>query len=155
MKRFLKKFLKILGIVVAVIIVLMIIVPYFFKDDILSKSKQLMNEKLDAKVEFSDLRLSLFKRFPNLNVGLYDLTISGKDQFENDTLVQFQSFNVSIDLISAIKKNLKIKGVYLVKPEIFAKVAADSSANWDIYHPEPDTTVAEEPEDTSTTTSDF
>src|SRR6056297_426564 len=109
MKRLLKRLLKILGIVLIVIIALMIIVPYFFKDNILTQSKKLLNEKLDAKVEFSDLKLSLFKRFPNLNIGLYDLTVSGKGQFESDTLVRFESLNVSADLLSALKKNIKVE----------------------------------------------
>ncbi len=156
MKRLLKRLLKILGIVLLAIIALMIIVPYFFKDNILTQSKKLLNEKLDAKVEFSDLKLSLFKRFPNLNIGLYDLTVSGKGQFESDTLVQFESLNVSADLLSALKKNIKVEGIYLVKPQIFAKVATDSSANWDIYQSEPDTSlVEEEPEDTTESTTSF
>src|SRR6056297_831709 len=100
-----KKFFRVLLIVIVAIIVLMIAVPYLFKGEILKETKSVLNEKVEANVEFTDLNLSLFKRFPNLNVGVEQLSISGKGQFEKDTLVQFESFDVAVDLFSVMSKN--------------------------------------------------
>lgn len=148
-----KKLLKILSIVIVALIALMIAIPYLFKDDIVKQTKSLINEKVNARVEFEDVSLSLFKRFPNLNVGMNNLTVSGIDQFKKDTLVRFDSFDAEVDLFSMFGKNIAVKGVYLIKPRVHAKVAADSAVNWDIMKPSGE--VEEKPADTAASTTDY
>lgn len=145
MKKFIKGFFKGLAIFIGIVIIALIVVPMFFKDDLLLKVKQEINNNVNAKVEFNDFRLSLIKSFPNLNIGLYDLSVIGVDKFQDDTLMYFNSFNVQVNLFSAIKKNIKVKGIVLDEPYINAVVLADSSANWDIAIPaELDTTIVQE-----------
>ena len=127
-----KKLLRILFIVIIVLLAAMITLPTVFKDEILSKSKELINDNLRARVEFEDIRLSLFRRFPNMNVGIKDLSISGTGQFEKDTLIRFDSFDAELDLLSLFRKNIAVEGIYLIQPRLHAKVAADSAVNWDI-----------------------
>jgi vacuolar-type H+-ATPase subunit H len=150
-----KRFLRILLIVIIVLIALMIVIPYVFKDDIMKQAKTVMNENLDANVEFTDFNLSLFKHFPDMSVGIEGLSISGKGQFEKDTLVQFKNFNAKVDLVSLIKKDIKVKGIYLIEPTISAKVAADSSVNWDIMAEQEPTDEPEEETDTAAGPTDF
>ena len=145
-----KKFLQILVAIIVAVIVLMITLPFVFKDQLMEKSLKAINEKVDARVDVQDVRVSMFKRFPNLNVGLRGLSVSGKGQFEKDTLVQFESFDAEVDLMSLFQKQMVLEGVYLVQPRVHAKIAADSAVNWDIMKaPEveeeeeaPDTTAA-------------
>ncbi|MFW5900955.1 MAG: AsmA-like C-terminal region-containing protein [bacterium] len=148
-----KKFLKILSIIIVVLIALMIAIPYFFKDDILKQTKSIINENLNARVEFEDVRLSMFKRFPNLNVGMSHLIVTGKGQFEQDTLVRFESLDAGVALFSIFRKNIAVKGVYLIKPKVHAKVATDGSVNWDIMKPSEE--VEEEPADTGAASTDY
>ena len=148
-----KKLLKILSIVIVVVIALMIVIPYLFKDDILKQTKSVINESLNARVEFEDISLSMFKRFPNLNVGMKNLTVSGVGQFEKDTLVRFDSFDAEVDLFSVFRKNIAVEGVYLIRPRLYAKVAADSAVNWDIMKPSEE--VEEEPADTGAAPTDY
>ncbi|MFP4620117.1 MAG: AsmA-like C-terminal region-containing protein [Bacteroidales bacterium] len=148
-----KKFLKILSIIIVVLIALMIAIPYFFKDDILKQTKSIINENLNARVEFEDVRLSMFKRFPNLNVGMSHLIVTGKGQFEQDTLVRFESLDAGVALFSIFRKNIAVKGVYLIKPRVHAKVATDGSVNWDIMKPSEE--VEEEPADTGAASTDY
>ena len=153
MKKFIRWFFRILISLLLLIIILLIVLPLFFKDDMLAKVKDEINKNVNAKVEFTDFRLSLFKSFPDFNLGLHEMSVIGIDKFENDTLVYFQSFNVQVDLMSALKKNIVVKGVVLDKPFINATVLADSSASWDIVKPveEVSDTLLDE-EDTLTTT---
>ena len=109
MKKVIKWFFKILLILIGLIFILMIVIPAFFKDEMLAKVKQEINKNVNAKVEFSDFRLSLFKSFPDLNLGLQELIVTGIDNFENDTLIYFESFDVQVNLMSAIKKNVVVK----------------------------------------------
>ena len=68
MNRFLKIFLKSLGIFLGVVILAMILIPLLFKSQILNKTKDEINKNVNAKVEFTDLSLSLFRHFPNMQL---------------------------------------------------------------------------------------
>ena len=135
MKKIIKWFFRILAILIGLIIIVLIIVPMLFKDQMLTKVKEEINKNVNAKVEFTDFKLSLIKTFPNLNLGLHEVSVEGVDDFEGDTLVYFESFNVQVNLISAIKKDVVVKGIVLNKPFINGIVLEDSSVNWDITLP--------------------
>lgn len=148
MKKFLKIFLKSLGIFLGVVILAMILIPLLFKSQILTKTKSVINENVNAKVEFSDLSLSLFRDFPNLSISLEDLSVVGIDKFKDDTLVAFSSFNLSVNLGSVISGDqIMVNSISLNDPKLYAKVLADSSVNWDIAKPSAPT--EETPADTS------
>lgn len=147
MKKIAKWFFTSILILVLLIIILIIVIPYFFKEPIMNKVKEEINKNVRAKVEFADFSLSLIKSFPDFTLGLHELSVVGIDKFEGDTLMYFKSFNVQVDLMSALKKNVMVKGIVLDQPLINAKVLADSSANWDIAIPSeelPDTVAMEE-----------
>lgn len=135
MKKIIKWFFRSLAILVGLIVIILIVVPMLFKDQMLVKVKDEINKNVNAKVEFTDFKLSLIKTFPNLNLGLQEVSVKGVDDFEGDTLVYFESFNVQVNLISAIKKDVVVKGIILNKPFINGIVLEDSSANWDITLP--------------------
>ncbi len=138
-----KKTLKITGIVIVSIFILLLVTPYLFKGQILSIAKTRINNYLNAKVEFGDLNLSLVKNFPNLNVALEDLTVTGKEPFQNDTLIKFDQFVVNVDLVSVIKNDINVKAIELHHPVINAIVLENGQANWDIM--KSDTAAVEEP----------
>lgn len=148
MKRFLKIFLKSLGIFLGVVILAMILIPMLFKSQILNKTKEVINQNVNAKVEFSDLSLSLFRHFPNMSISLRDLSVVGIDKFASDTLVSFTSLDMSVNLASVISGDqIKVNAISLNDPKIYAKVLADSSVNWDIA--KPSETTEEAPADTT------
>ena len=128
-----KKFLKILAIVIGILIILIIVVPFAFQGKIVKIAKEQINRNINARVDFDKLQLSLLKNFPYVSVSLKSLSVAGLDEFEKDTLLKFNSFDVSTDLISAIKmENIKIKKIILDKPVVFAHVLASGKVNWDI-----------------------
>ena len=85
-----KKIIKIVGIVLLVLIVAAFTIPYLFKDQIKAKISQTINESVDAKVNFKEADLSLFKNFPNANISIQKLTIINKAPFEGDTLMAME-----------------------------------------------------------------
>jgi len=143
MKKMIKWFLRILFGLLGLIIIALIVVPRLFKDEMLEKVKEEINNNVNAKVEFVNFKLSLLRSFPDLNIGMYDLSVVGIGDFDKDTLMYFKSFNVEVNLMSAFKKNVKVNGIVLKNPVINAIVLEDSSANWDITLP------SEELEDTA------
>lgn len=146
-----KKFLKITAFVVLFLLAAIIIIPFAFKGKIMTAVKKAANENLNAKLEFSDLSLSLIKNFPNVSVSMDSLSITGVEPFEGDTLVSVPSFSLSLNIMSIIRgSNYEVKTVDIDNARIFLKVLADGRANWDIA--KEDTTAAA---DTVTEPSQF
>lgn len=128
-----KKFFRILGIVVLLILLILIIAPFFLKGKIIDLVKSEANKNLKAKVEFADVNLSLFKSFPDLFVGVEGLSIVGVEEFEGDTLTRMKSLNLSVDVMSAITGDkIEINEINLQEPLVNVLVREDGSANYDI-----------------------
>ncbi len=143
-----KKFLKIFAIFIFAILILLFVLPFVFRGKIIRIAKDQINSSLNAKADFKNLSLSLFRHFPDLSVGVKNMYIAGIDDFEGDTLFSANSINVVVDLVSAIKmENIKIKRIFVDKPRIYALVLSDGRVNWDI--------VKESAEETDTTASDL
>jgi len=147
-----KKFFKIFFIFVILILAILILTPLLFKKQIFEKAKEVANTSVNAKVDFADLRLSLIRNFPNLSVSLTGVSIVNLEPFEGDTLVSFDEFRATVDLISAIKmENIKVKGILLNNPTINAYILEDGTANYDIAPESED--APEEEVDTSSSGS--
>ncbi len=128
-----KKFFKILLIVFVVILAFLIAIPYLFKDKILDETQKIINENVNAKVEFEDVNLSIFKSFPRFYFALEGLQVIGIKEFEKDTLVKIQILSLDLDLMSVITGDkIKIKSVVLEQANINVKVLKGGKANWDI-----------------------
>lgn len=148
-----KKTLKVLAIVFAIFILFLLFAPMMFKGKIKELIRSQANEYLNAKLEFADLDLSLIRSFPALSVRINRLSLSGINEFEQDTLIAFNYFQTDLDLMSvAFGDAIEINAIILDKPKILAKILADGKANWDIA--KEDTTAAEEV-DTTESSSNF
>src|ERR1043165_7511205 len=69
-----KKALKITGITLLTLLVLAFLIPVVFKKQIQRLVKKEINKNLVAKVDFSDVKLSLFRHFPRVGIVIKDLT---------------------------------------------------------------------------------
>ncbi|MBK6266172.1 AsmA-like C-terminal region-containing protein [Marivirga sp. S37H4] len=144
-----RKLLIIVGSILAFLILAIILIPILFKDRILREVQTEVNKSVNANVNFDpdDFSLSLLKDFPNLTVGLKNLSVTGKEMFEGDTLFATKDFSLEVDIVAIIKSEpLRIKGIILDQPTINILVLEDGSANYDIVVPsdETDTTTTEE-----------
>lgn len=125
--------LRILGIFIILVIALIFVLPLFFKGQITELVKSEVNKNVNAKVEFSDVSLSLFRSFPNFNLGINDLTISGTDLFEKDTLANIESVDITIDLISVFKgSKYEATRIRINQPNIFLEILKGGEANYNI-----------------------
>ena len=130
-----KKLFIILGFILVVLVASIIVLPIVFKDDIRQAIDQTMDESLNAKVYYDTdaFGISLISNFPDLTVSLGDFGIIGAEEFAEDTLVSVDNFEITIDLMSAIKgEQIKIEEILLNQPRIFVLVLPDGSANYDI-----------------------
>ena len=142
MNKGLKTGLKVIGITVAAILVLMLLLPFVFKDKVMTIVKNEANEMLNARLDFESLDISLFTHFPSASIELNGLTLSGIGDFENDTLVSAKSIDVAVNVMSLFgDEGFDINYIVLDKPSVKAVKLADGRVNWDIMKPD---TVADE-----------
>lgn len=128
-----KKILIIIGSVIAFLLILLILLPIFFKGDIIRIIEKQSAKYIKAELQIGDLSLSMFKDFPYLHVGIENVTLSGIEEFANDTITHIPFFGASVNVMSLISGNeIIIEQVALEDARLFAKVLASGKANWDI-----------------------
>lgn len=133
----LKKIALTLAIVLGLLLIAAATIPLVFKKEIVAKVKSVINDKVNAKVDFAEFDLSLLSSFPNLGIKLNNLTVVGTDSFAKDTLADIKQLQLNLNLMSVIKgKTYEICSVNLNEPTIYAKVLKSGRANWDILKPD-------------------
>jgi uncharacterized protein involved in outer membrane biogenesis len=129
-----KKTGLIIIIVFVVIIGALISIPLFFKNAILEKTKTSINKQLNAEVEFDGFRLSLLRSFPKVTLELKNVTVTGKGEFQPDTLLTIENARAKMSLMSLFKKTGRsIEEINLVKPKLNLITGKTGNANWDIF----------------------
>jgi hypothetical protein len=143
-KSLLRRILKWTGITFLVLIILIIAAPFLFKKQIVQFVKDTANKELNAKVNFGDFDLSLFRSFPDFSLSVDSVSVANIGEFEGDTLLYAKNLSVSLDLMSVINGDkYEIHTISIDQPRIHAIVLKDGKANWDITKPSTDTAVAD------------
>jgi len=132
-----KKTLKITGIVLLILLGVAFAIPLLFKGKITNLIKTQVNKSLTAKVDFSDVDLSLFRNFPRLAVRLDSLRVTGTGEFAEDTLVSARQINVAVNLLSVISGEvIKIHSIKVDQARVHAIVHKNGHNNWSITIPD-------------------
>ena len=131
-----KKALKILGITLLALLTVAFAAPYLFKGKIVKLVKSSINESINAKVEFEDVDISLFRHFPKVAIGINNLSVVGIDAFANDTLLSANKLDVSLNFWSVVKGNeIGIYAIDIENPNIHTIINKYGDVNWDIMKP--------------------
>lgn len=128
-------FKRILFSVLILLILLVAIVPFLFKDEIISSVRTAISERIEGDFTFADADVGLITSFPDFCLAMHDVVITGKELPDvHDSLLIAQDLEITIDLWSVIKKDrpLVITGLRLQKPTAHFIIAADGTANYDI-----------------------
>ncbi len=128
-----KRFFLVLFILFMLLIGAVLAIPFLFGDQIKAEVKSVINEQVNARVSFLDINLSLFRDFPNLSVGIHDISVVGKGDFAADTLLQTRELALSMDIMSVFRNEIQVNGVILRQGDIRVDVHPDGKANYDIY----------------------
>lgn len=128
-----KKILRIFLVFILLILTVLVVSPILFKQQLLDKAKEIANSSVNAKIDFTNLKLTFFKDFPRLTTALKGVTVTGIEAFEGDTLLAFDEFSATVNVLSLVRKEaIKVRSILLDNPRISAIILEDGSANWDI-----------------------
>jgi AsmA-like C-terminal region len=128
--------------VVGVVIVLLAVLPYFFRDRIAASVRGQIAKSVNANVRWSGVSLGLLRSFPNVALGLNDLSVVNGKPFAGDTLLAVQQFRVVLGLGSVVGyltsgRPIVVRQVIIQQPVAHLRVLKDGTANWNIMRPRP------------------
>ena len=131
-----KKALKIAGITLLIIFLLLLAIPYAFQSQIKTMVKDTINENLNAKVEFSDVSLSLIKSFPKAHVEVNDLLITNFAPFKDETFASVKGIAFTMSVMELFKTSgeapIIINSISVDEALITLKTNALGAVNYDI-----------------------
>ncbi len=121
------------GIAIGLLIILMISIPFLFKNKISQKVKLAANNAINAKLDFETVDLSLFRSFPQLNIALKKLSVTGINDFDKTPLLSVGVLSTSVNLSSLWSSDgLTISSIALQNPSINLVINKAGKSNWDI-----------------------
>ena len=124
----------------ATLLVLLLNIPILFENKITRKIKWAANDAVHAKVDFEKIKLSLFRSFPQLDIELKNLSLSGTGDFDNARLLNADKFSISVNLSSLWSNDgLIISSIKLKHPSINILVNKSGKSSWDLSRPKSST----------------
>ncbi len=148
MKPLLRRILLVGSSVLATLLFLLLVLPFFFEDKLKALLKDQINAQVNARVEFTDLSLSLIRSFPDARLSLSGLSVANQGAFLGDTLLTARQIDVVVNLWSIFSGDTyQIRQVRLQQPRLDVHVLADGQANYDLALP--DSSTSPEAESTS------
>lgn len=131
-----KKTLKITGITLLALIIILAFVPILFESQIKDMIKKAINDNVNAKVEFSDVNLSLLSSFPKASVSIENLNITNFAPFEDETLVSVKSIEFTMPLGELLNTSgetpMTISSIAIDEALLTLKTNKNGIANYDI-----------------------
>ncbi|AXT21219.1 AsmA family protein [Flavobacteriaceae bacterium AU392] len=131
-----KKALKVIGITLLSILILLIVAPFLFKSQIEDLVKNLINDNINAKVEFSNVNISFLSSFPKANVSVNDLEVTNFAPFENENLASIKSIAFTMSIKELFKDTSKdpmvVNSIYVNEALLVLKTDKFGNANYDI-----------------------
>lgn len=130
-----KKFLKIFGIILGVILLLLFLAPFVFEKQLKDLVQDTINKNLDARVAFDDIDLSIFRNFPDATLVIEKLSVINNAPFDGDTLALSEEviLQMSIkELFNGSDEPKKIDVLKIRNTHLNIKVDSLGNNNYDI-----------------------
>jgi len=130
-----KKFLKWIAIAFAVVMIVLITAPFLFKNKIKQMVVAMINDNVEAVVDFEDVNLNFLKSFPLTSVSIEKLSIINKEPFLGDTLIYSNKIDLKIsikELFKSEKKPISIEKFFIKDTQINIIFNKEGFRNFDI-----------------------
>ena len=130
-----KKFLKIIGIVLLIFIAILIAIPFALESKIDTIVQNYADENLNAELSFDDISLSLISSFPKAEVSVENLKITNRTPFEGETLATAKSLSFEMGVMQLLKGTedpLEINEIIADELLLVIKTNKTGAVNYDI-----------------------
>jgi len=132
MRKIIKKILSYIFLAMVGFIIAAILLPFVFKDKLMTSIKDYANDNINAVVDFSDANLSFFSSFPDIRISIDSLSVTGIDNFDGIALFKSNHTYLDINFMSLIRKGSvpKINSVIIKETEINVVIVDSLNANY-------------------------
>jgi len=147
-----KKFLKIVGIILLIFIAILIAVPFVLESKIDAIVQNYADENLDADLSFDDVSLSLISSFPSAEVSVENLKIVNRAPFKGETLATAKalSFEMPIgELFKGSDEPLVVNEIIADELLLTLKTNKNGTTNYDIVKQDEEASTVSESEEQS------
>ncbi len=130
-----KKFLKIVGIILLICIAILVAIPFVLESKIDAIVQNYAKENLDADLSFDDVSLSLISSFPSAEVSVENLKITNRAPFKDEVLATAKvlSFEMPIgELFKGTDEPLVINEIIADELLLTLKTNKNGTTNYDI-----------------------
>ena len=130
-----KKFLKIIGIVLLLFIAILIAIPFILESKIDTIVQNYADNNLDADLSFDDISLSLISSFPKAEVSVDNLKITNRAPFEGETLATAKSLSFELGVMQLLKgteEPLEVNEIIANELLLVLKTNKTGAVNYDI-----------------------
>jgi AsmA protein len=133
------KGLKITVITIAALLTLILFLPEIFPGYVSKKIKEIANENIEGELQFDKARFSFLKHFPALTLSVLDFSLTGKGQFEGDTLLAGKELAFGVNVFTIFKERISLNQFFLEDGLINILVDSLGNGNYDIAKSSTDT----------------
>lgn len=121
MKQKLRILLEYLSAFVLIVLLLLaivsVVVVKFYGDDLKLYVMEVINDRLDSKIDVEEIDVKVFQKFPNTSIRLEGVTVWSSHNFDAfnfngpgpDTLLAAKTVNVSFNLLGLLRKKYNIR----------------------------------------------
>ena len=128
-----KKVLLIIFAIFVLLVGIVIAIPIIYKDKLRAILEKELDKNLNADVDFKEIHAGIFKQFPNITLTLDSLIVTGKGEFNGDTLLATKQLDVELNLQKLIlSRKVELKSLYFYEPDIHILIHKDGNANYNI-----------------------
>ena len=117
----------------AVIMAVLLFIPSIFRTQVAEALREEVNQRINAKVTFTDADINLWRHFPQFTVQLNNFSIAGEKEFLGDTLVHAGTVNLVVSSWQLLfNEGIEIRELSLNEPTFFIKTLENGKANFHI-----------------------
>ncbi|MBN2263221.1 MAG: hypothetical protein JW735_09925 [Prolixibacteraceae bacterium] len=128
-----KKLLVVLGLIFVLLLAAFFVVPVLYKEKISQLALQKINTMVDARINYESFDLALLRSFPDFTATFQNISVVGKNQFENDTLLYFGYFSATLDVMSVLRKSdVLLKSLEISNGKLNFIAGTNGAYNWEI-----------------------
>lgn len=130
-----KKFLKIIGILLLIFIAILIAIPFVLESKIDTIVQNYADKNLNADLTFDDISLSLISSFPKAEVNVDNLKIINRTPFAGETLATAKSISFEMGITQLFKSTdipMEVNEIIANELLLVLKTNKTGAVNYDI-----------------------
>lgn len=130
--RFIKWFLILIGSLVGLVVIFLLVVTLFFGNKVEQLFISELNKQLETELTAEDVKLSLFKGFPNATLTFHDIKIKENIPGSNKNLLDAQELSFRFNVFDILKGRYNLKRMEAKNGTLSLLTTRSGRVNYDI-----------------------